>query len=357
MSLPPGVVLQGIVLGSLTGLSAMGLVLVYRACRIVNFAQATLGSAAAVLATQLFQHRGWNYYAAFAAGIVTAAVVGALADRLVIQRFFWAPRLVLTVATIGLAQILSGIELTLPRLFGGGGPLGGLSGGFRTPLRLVVPPFAVAVLRRPRAGAGRRAGGAWRCSRCSCGAAPSASAIRASSANAERAMLLGIPVRRLSTVVWSMAAVLSALSAMLAAPLVGSGSSFTSGPALLLPALAAAVLARMESLPRRDAGRRRDRRVPAGGVLEHLPGQPRRRRPAHRRPGRAAPPAGQAVPGRRRPRRQLVGGRRDPARPHADSPGCPRSSGAAGSCSWPCWRWPWWCPTRCRRARSRCSAR
>ncbi|MDQ1517830.1 MAG: branched-chain amino acid transport system permease protein livM, partial [Actinomycetota bacterium] len=117
--LPAGVVLQGVVLGSLTGLSAVGLVLVYRACRIVNFAQATLGSAAGVLATQLFQHRGWNYYAAFAAGLATAAIVGALADRLVIQRFFWAPRLVLTVATIGLAQILSGVELTLPGLFGG----------------------------------------------------------------------------------------------------------------------------------------------------------------------------------------------------------------------------------------------
>jgi len=131
MSLPPGVVLQGMVLGSLIGLSAMGLVLVYRACRIVNFAQATLGSAAGVLATQLFQHRGWNYYAAFAVGVLAAALVGILADRLVIQRFFWAPRLVLTVATIGLAQILSGIELTLPSLFGGGGPLGGLSGGSR----------------------------------------------------------------------------------------------------------------------------------------------------------------------------------------------------------------------------------
>jgi branched-chain amino acid transport system permease protein len=55
-------------------------------------------------------------------------------------------------------------------------------------------------------------------------------------------------VRRLSTVVWALAAVLSALAAMLAAPLVGSGTAST-GPALLLPALAAAVLARMESLP------------------------------------------------------------------------------------------------------------
>jgi branched-chain amino acid transport system permease protein len=249
MNLPAGVVLQGVVLGSLTGLSAVGLVLVYRACRIVNFAQAALGSAAGVLATSLFQYRGWNYYAAFAMGLVVAALVGAAADRLVIQRFFWAPRLVLTVATIGLAQILSGIEMTLPSLFGGGGPLGGLTGGFRTPLQvsfsvspllfngahvqvLIVVPVVLAAmtlfLRRSAVGVG----------------------IRASSANAERAMLLGIPVRRLSTVVWAVAAVLSALSAMLAAPLIGSGSSFTSGPALLLPALAAAVLARMESLPR-----------------------------------------------------------------------------------------------------------
>src|SRR5205085_11545633 len=127
-------------------------------------------------------------------------------------------------------------------------PLGGLSGGFRTPLNvtftvspllfkgahvqvlIAVPVVLVLMtlfLRRSAVGVG----------------------IRASAANAERAMLLGIPVRRLSTVVWAVAAMLSALSAMLASPLIGSGSSFTSGPALLLPALAAAVLARMESLP------------------------------------------------------------------------------------------------------------
>ncbi len=73
--------------------------------------------------------------------------------------------------------------------------------------------------------------------------------IRATSSNAERAMLLGIPVRRLSTVVWALAGVLSALSAMLAAPLIGQGNDLAGGPALLLPALAAAVIARMESLP------------------------------------------------------------------------------------------------------------
>ena len=246
--LPLGVVLQGIVLGSLTGLSALGLVLVYRSSRVVNFAQAALGGAAAALAIQLFLLKHWNYYLALLAGLAAAAVVGALCDRLVVQRLFWAPRLILTVATIGLAQILAGAQFAVPKLLGGGGGFGGLQGAFKTPLNvkfhfgalifngghvmvLIVVPVVLAAfavfLRATALGVG----------------------IRATSSNAERAMLLGIPVRRLSTVVWALAGLLSALSAMLAAPLVGQGNDLAGGPALLLPALAAAVIARMESLP------------------------------------------------------------------------------------------------------------
>jgi branched-chain amino acid transport system permease protein len=247
--LPLGVVLQGVVLGSLTGLSALGLVLVYRSSRVVNFAQAALGSAASVLAIQLFQTKHWNYYLALLAGVVVAIAVGALCDRLVVQRLFWAPRLILTVATIGLAQVLAGAQLAVPKLLGGGGGgFGGMISGFKTPLDikfsfgalifngghvmvliavpLVLVAFAV-FLRSTALGVG----------------------IRATSSNAERAMLLGIPVRRLSTVVWALAGLLSALSAMLAAPLIGQGNDLAGGPALLLPALAAAVIARMESLP------------------------------------------------------------------------------------------------------------
>jgi branched-chain amino acid transport system permease protein len=246
--LPLGVLLQGVVLGSLTGCSALGLVLVYRSSRVVNFAQAALGSAAAVLSVQLFSTKHWNYYAALAAGVLAAGAVGALCDRVVVQRLFWAPRLILTVATIGLAQILSGAQLAVPHLLGGSSGLGGLQGGFRTPLHidftfgglrfsgahvmvLIVVPLVLAVfavfLRATALGTG----------------------IRATASNAERAMLLGIPVRRLSTLVWALAGALSGLAAILAAPMVGSGGDIASGPTLLLPALAAAVIARMESLP------------------------------------------------------------------------------------------------------------
>ena len=44
---PNGIFLQGLVLGALNGLLAMGLVLVYRTNRIINFAQGGLGAFAA----------------------------------------------------------------------------------------------------------------------------------------------------------------------------------------------------------------------------------------------------------------------------------------------------------------------
>jgi ABC-type branched-subunit amino acid transport system ATPase component/ABC-type branched-subunit amino acid transport system permease subunit len=74
-------------------------------------------------------------------------------------------------------------------------------------------------------------------------------AVRAVPDNSERALLLGIPVRRLSTLVWVIAGVLAALTVMVNGPSQGVTLSAAAGPTLLLPALAAAVVARMESLP------------------------------------------------------------------------------------------------------------
>src|SRR2546423_6153071 len=74
-------------------------------------------------------------------------------------------------------------------------------------------------------------------------------AMRAAAENLDRARLLGIPVARLSTLVWIVGGGLSALTFVLKAPIAGAVPTGLAGPGLLLPALAAAVLARMESLP------------------------------------------------------------------------------------------------------------
>src|SRR5205823_2531430 len=72
-------------------------------------------------------------------------------------------------------------------------------------------------------------------------------AVRGSAENADRAALLGVPVKRVSTVVWVLAGGLSALSIFLRIPVVGLPIGVFVGPTILLYGLAAAVMARMES--------------------------------------------------------------------------------------------------------------
>jgi ABC-type branched-subunit amino acid transport system ATPase component/ABC-type branched-subunit amino acid transport system permease subunit len=240
---PLGIIVQGAVLGGLSALLALGLALVYRANRILNFAQGDLGAAPASLAVLLVVSSGASWLVAFTAGLATAIVLGALVEIAVIRRFFRSPRLILSVATIGLAQVLAGLGLLLPRWFDVAAPPQSFPAPFDLsftiePLRfsgndvvaIVVIPLAfvaLAVFLRTRLGV----------------------AMRACADDADRAALLGIPVRRVHTVVWTVAAVLAFLAVFLRAGIVGLSIGTVLGPSLLLPALAAAVIGRMERLP------------------------------------------------------------------------------------------------------------
>jgi len=243
---PIGLVLAGAVLGSATALVSLGLILVYRANRIVNFAYGAMGGAAGVVAVQLFLSWHWNYYVSLACAVALGIAVGALVEIAAIRRFSRASRLVLTVATIGLAQVLGGIEILVPGLFGS---KGAILGGFETPLSswtvpvgpvLLTGDYFLVVACVPLVVIGL----AWFLMRSDAG-----TAVRAAAENTDRARLLGIPVRRLNTLVWAIAGGLAALTFFLKAPFLGVTPGAVAGPTLLLPALAAAVVARMESLP------------------------------------------------------------------------------------------------------------
>src|SRR5919109_4157511 len=105
---PNGILLFGLVFGSLNALLAAGLIVVYRSARVINFAQAALGGVGAALTFRLGAFFHWPFPLAFLAGIVASVAIAMLIDILLIRRFFNAPRLVLTVVTIvlgiGLAQ-------------------------------------------------------------------------------------------------------------------------------------------------------------------------------------------------------------------------------------------------------------
>ncbi len=74
-------------------------------------------------------------------------------------------------------------------------------------------------------------------------------AVRACADDVDRAALVGIPVRRVHSVVWMLASLLAFLAVFLRAGIVGLSIGTVLGPSLLLPALAAAVIGRMERLP------------------------------------------------------------------------------------------------------------
>jgi branched-chain amino acid transport system permease protein len=243
---PLGIVAVGAIIGSVTALLAIGLILIYRANRFINFAYGSMGSLVGVLAIGMHKEHGWNYFLAIGVGAVAGVIVGAGIDRLIIRRFANSSRLVLTVASIGLAQLLGGLELLGSKAIG----FTSLTGGFSVPnldisidlgvktlkadevLIMSIVPIVIAAL-------------AWFLLKTDSGVA-----VRAAAESADRARLLGIPVRRLSTIVWAIAGGLAALTFVLKAPFAGVAPGVAStGPTVLLPALAAAVVARMESLP------------------------------------------------------------------------------------------------------------
>src|SRR5690242_1343284 len=78
--LPAGIVLYGLILGGLTSLTAMGLVLVYRSARIINFAQAEIGGLAAAVAVVMVAGAHLPYALAVPAGLLAALATGALID-------------------------------------------------------------------------------------------------------------------------------------------------------------------------------------------------------------------------------------------------------------------------------------
>ena len=239
---PLPILFLGMVLGSLSALVAMGLVLVYRANRIINFAQGDLGGLAAILTASLLVGPKWGFWPAAAVGLLAALVLGGLTEVLVIRRFAKAPRLILTVATIGLLQLFAGGQLALPQLFDydtAPQPPSPFSFSWNWFPVVFNAGHLVIMVTVPLVVVGLAA--FFRFTRIGI-------AVRAAAESSDRAALLGVPVRRIGTLVWVIAAGLSGLGVLLRLPIQGVNIGAVLGPALLLRALAAAVLGGMEDL-------------------------------------------------------------------------------------------------------------
>lgn len=242
--MPVGVYLFGLILGLLNALVAVGMALVYRANRILNFAQNDLGTAPTVLAANLMVFSGLPYLLGLGTGLVAAVVLGVVVELAIIRRFFDASRLILTVATIGLSQLLTVGSILLFNIWGETPRSHQIDVPFTFDftvdkwvfhaddlVAVVVAPLALlavaAFLRYTSVGI----------------------AVRASAERADRASLLGVPVKRLQTLVWAVAAALSFVGVFLRASIIGLPVITVLTFGGLLFALAALMLGRLTNLP------------------------------------------------------------------------------------------------------------
>ena len=242
--MPWGVVAQGVIFGTSYALLAMGLILIYRTTRIVNFAYGAMGAMPGSLTIGLFVAKGWNYWVAIALGVAVGTASGALIDLLVIRRFARSSRLVLTVATIGLSQILGAIGLIIGLALG----TKSLLGDIHTPLSssFTIRPYQIRGDHLLMLGVAPLvlAGLAWFLLGTNAGRA-----VRAAAENQDRALLLGVPVRQLQTLVWAVAGGLATITFVTKAPFTGVVPGVLVGATTILPGLAVAVIARFQSLP------------------------------------------------------------------------------------------------------------
>jgi len=246
--IPTEILLLGMVYGSLYALIGMGVILVYRANRIVNFAQAQLGSVPAVIALLLIAKRGVPWIVALPIAVIGGALLGGAVEVGLVRRFAYAPRLILTVVTIGIGFLLLVLEV-YAKQWVGGSLIDTVSLHFKTPFSGFEHPVGGFIFRGDHIApvivvtALVLALGAF------FKYTDIGIAVRAAAENGERAGLLGIPVKRVSTIVWMLAAMMSAIGVFFTVPLTGLPLDGFVGPRLLLLGLAIAVIARMESLP------------------------------------------------------------------------------------------------------------
>ena len=237
----------GTIIGLTYGILAVGLVLVYRSNKIINFAHGEIGAFAAAVFGLATVQWGVPYYAALPVAIVLGGAIAGASEVAVIRRLRKAPRLMSIVATLGVGQFLLTLSQVVNNQAGAGNTfpeppglpiydLGALRITQSYMGMLVFTPLLVLALviflSRSRFG----------------------QAIRGAAANADLARLSGIFSGRMSSLAWALAGGVSAFTAILYTPSRGIVMGETFGPSLLLRALVAAVLARMTSLPIALAG-------------------------------------------------------------------------------------------------------
>ncbi len=203
---------NGILIGLMYALIALGFVLVYKATDAINFAQGEFVMIAALVVAVSLGAGGMPLWLAICLGLASMVAFGFALERVVLRRLIGRPVVAVVMATIGLAAILRGI-----------GP-STLGAGTKTlPLPISDEPFVLGPLFIPPIqllGAAVSllflAGFGWFFLKSRKGIA-----MRAVADNQQVAMAMGINVERYFGLAWAMTGVVSALGGIIWGNLLG----------------------------------------------------------------------------------------------------------------------------------------
>jgi ABC-type branched-subunit amino acid transport system ATPase component/branched-subunit amino acid ABC-type transport system permease component len=237
------ILFDGLIQGLVYSLVAFGLLLIYRATGVINFAHGQIGAFGGYVMALLQVRYDIAYGLSLPIALLCGVLLGVAAE-LVLRRLFTQPRLLLFVATLGLTQVIQLLQLRLPIpdeqatnvsfpvLISGSWDVAGVNvTGPQLTVLLFVPALMIFL--------------GWLFHRSAFGMN-----VRATADNFPAARLAGIGVRSVSTKAWALAGLLAALSALLIAPLQGGSIASVQnalGPKMLLLSLVAAMVGRMKS--------------------------------------------------------------------------------------------------------------
>ena len=203
---------NGVLIGLMYSLIALGFVLVYKATDAVNFAQGEFVMIAGLVVALAMSSAGAPLWIAVILGLAGMIVFGFALERIVLRRLIGRPVIAVVMATIGLASILRGVG---PTFFGAGtkslplpisdepfiiGPL------FIPPIQILGATVSIVFLT------GFACFFLW---------SRKGIAMRAIADNQQVAMAMGINVERYFGLAWAMTGIVSALGGIIWGNLLG----------------------------------------------------------------------------------------------------------------------------------------
>ncbi len=223
--------LSGLMVGSIYGLVAVGFCLVYSTTEVVNFAQGEFVMLGGMMAASWLAATGWPLPLVLALSVSATVLVAVLAEAITFG-FTRKPQVLnLIIITIGLAITIKGAVMMVwgkfPRdlpAFSGEEPIA-IFGARIAPQALWIVGTSLVVMTVIALFMQRSTIG---------------TAMRAAAADTGTAALMGIPVRRLSTLSFGIAAGVGAIAGMVTTPL--TLTSYDHGTLIGLKGFCAAII-------------------------------------------------------------------------------------------------------------------